>query len=61
MYSEGVLFLLITIEMEHIQAIGFSLSEQSLLIKYDKALFIKKIELFNSSIKRVKSIVYFKN
>ena len=29
MYSEGVLFLLITIEMEHLQAIGFSLSEQS--------------------------------
>ena len=29
MYSEGVLFLLITIEMERLQAIGFSLSEQS--------------------------------
>ena len=30
MYFEGVLFLLITIEMEeHLQAIGFSLSEQS--------------------------------
>ncbi len=29
MYSEGVLFLVFTIEMEHLQAIGFSLSEQS--------------------------------
>ena len=30
MYSEDVLFLLITIEMEYLQVIGFSLSEQSL-------------------------------
>ena len=29
MYSEGVLFLLITNEIEHLQAIGVSLSEQS--------------------------------
>ncbi|MBA3976947.1 MAG: hypothetical protein H0X50_01965 [Nitrosopumilus sp.] len=29
MYSEGVLFLLITNEIEHLLAIGVSLSEQS--------------------------------
>ncbi len=42
MYSEEALFLLITIEMEYLQAIDLSLSEQSHFFYY---LFRKYIKL----------------